>query len=244
MSFSAVLLSYNHPELTRQSLESLISHFKHIDIFLIHNGSEKITVEVLKNKFPEVNHVYMPENKGYSGGCNFGLMTAFKRSNWVYFFTNDTACVQIPKILPEPGFYAPTIYRATHFHKPEKKIDSVGGYFNPKEKKLVHAKSVKEFEQSFQMENIIPYVPGSAFLMHISVFEQVGPMDESLHTYWEDVDFSARAFKLGIKPAIAKDFILTHKGGRTCRKNTYYTNILFKRNRDTICNKYNWDTKN
>lgn len=238
MSFSAVLLSYNHPELTRQSLESLFSHFNPSDIFLIHNGTEKQHIETLSVNFPKINHIIMPENKGYSGGCNFGLKTAFQHFEWVYFFTNDTACVQIPKQLPMPGFYAPIIYRATHFHKPEKKIDSVGGYFIPKEKKLVHAKSENEFYESFNLKNTIPYVPGSAFLMHKTIFETVGGMDESLHTYWEDVDFSARSYQLGIKPAIATDFVLTHKGGRTCRKKPYYTNVLFQRNREIVCSRY------
>ncbi len=239
-SAKAVLLSYNHPELTRQSLASLFDHFSFEQIILVHNGSEKVHSESLISDFTKIEHLLMPENKGFSGGCNFGLQHAFQTTSWVYFFTNDTACIQLPNKLPKPGFYAPLIYRATHYYKEDRKIDSIGGYFIPKEKKLVHAKSKEEFKSAFELQGAIPYVPGSGFLIHKNFYETNSPFDETLHTYWEDVDFSARAFFKGHHPSVEPDFILTHKGGRTCRKNKFYTNHLFQRNREIVCSKYDF----
>jgi GT2 family glycosyltransferase len=84
----------------------------------------------------------------------------------------------------------------------------------------------------------LPYVPGTAFLIHREIFKHTGDLDESLHTYWEDVDYSQRVRLGGLKMDLNLNFELIHKVGKTCHKDPFYTNHLFKRNRDIVSQRY------
>lgn len=229
MKSCIVILSFNHPEITARTVNSALKF--NLPVLLVHNGSLIKHVDKLKESFPSIEHIVMEQNKGYSGGVNFGLTTAFLKYDWIYFLTNDTELITINQELPPIGYYAPKIF----FRKLER-IDSLGGLFIPNQAKLIHNK------ERIHLDNLTNrqffYVPGTAFLIHKDIFNQVGGMDESLNTYWEDVDFSVRVFKAGFKLDVNEDFSLVHKVGKTCHDNPFYTTYLFKRNQIKISLKY------
>ena len=243
-----LVLSYNHPELTTRCLESILrvcstsdNHLRPDGLILVHNGSEKKHIETLKTRFPEILHLEIEINAGYASGVNQALRFAFKEFDRVLFFTNDTELVALPKDLPkERGLYAPLIY----FRKLDK-IDSLGGFFYPNLAKLVHVKNEKDFSGYFSnitskisLRRKLPYVPGSAFLIDRDLFHRLKGMDESLHTYWEDVDFSVRCFLSGENIGVIKDWQLLHRVGKTCHQKPFYTTYLYQRNRRIVSFRY------
>lgn len=225
------ILSYNHPHITADCLNSVIGLTSADSILLGHNGSLVKHQHFLLESFPKIHHIQQESNKGFSGGANFLLQEAFKKWDWVYFLTNDTLLLNYGALPLIPGFYAPLIWR-----RKLGVMDSIGGGFNPKEQKLHHLKSIEEWGN--QPEGVRLYIPGTAFLIHKEVMEKVGGFDETLHTYWEDVDFSMRVQDLNIpmKPHI--DFVLLHKVGKTCHKDAFYTKELFHRNKEIISKRY------
>lgn len=248
MKNAFLILSYNHPDLTTRCLESILRVCSNSDnqvhpdaIILVHNGSEKKHREVLINRFPQIQHFEIENNAGYANGVNQSLRFAFKDFDRILFFTNDTELVELPKELPrERGLFAPLIY----FRKLEK-IDSLGGFFYPNLAKLVHIKNEKDFSAYFanttskvSLRRKIPYVPGSAFLIDRDIFIRMKGMDESLHTYWEDVDFSVRCFLNGENVGVIKDWKLLHRVGKTCHQKPFYTTYLYQRNRRIVSFRY------
>src|SRR5258708_3035539 len=89
---TVVILSYNHPGITKQCIESALSSFGPREIILVHNGSRRENVEILKVAFPEIRHLEFLDNRGFSGGANRGINFAFKDSeiNYILFLSNDT----------------------------------------------------------------------------------------------------------------------------------------------------------
>lgn len=233
---SVVLLSYNHLELTSRALASIIKSSAPFEkIFLIHNGSDEDIVKTLFSRFPTVEHVILKKNQGYAGGANFGLNEAFKSSDWVFFLTND--CVLTNFEFPEPAFQgmlAPRIeIRKTG------RVDSLGGKFKPGSAKLSHCRTEAEFHSLLSARGSdLPYIPGTAFLIHKAVFLKLGGFQESLGTYWEDVDFSVRAFLSGFKLGTCSGVTIEHGVGKTCHKNPLYTLFYFQRNRKLISFRY------
>ncbi|HOV15619.1 MAG TPA: hypothetical protein PK771_15130, partial [Spirochaetota bacterium] len=75
------------------------------------------------------------------------------------------------------------------------------------------------------------YIPGTAFFITKDAFVRTGGMNESYHTYWEDVDFSFRARRLGFRMARSFDANISHLVGKTCHKKSVYTTYYFQRNR-------------
>lgn len=225
-----VLLSFNHPEITKKAILSSLKF--RMPIIVVHNGSLPKHVDNIKSSIHDelLIHLVFNNNTGFSGGANRGLKYVFEveKYDWVLFITNDVELVNFPDFDLSPGLYAPLIY----FRKLNK-IDSLGGFFDPKFGKLSHNKS---FEADITRKYF--YIPGTAFLIHKSIFLNIGGFDELLHTYWEDVDFSMRVFLANQKLGIVKEIQLLHRVGKTCHDNPMYTTYLFQRNRKKISLRY------
>lgn len=244
--FCIAILSYNHPEITARAVESALRFCEQIKtqpppaVLLIHNGSQIKNIELLKKNFPTLIHAHNLQNQGYSGGVNFGLRHAFSLGfEWIFLLTNDCTILhlEIPKSDQKPAMIAPLIYR-----RKIDKIDSCGGSFCPSKASLVHLKSEDEFHALLTPQHkqhiSYPYIPGSAFWLHKNLTEKIGWMDESLGTYWEDVDFSVRAHLHSQSLEINTRNMLIHQVGKTNHKDPHYTTYLFQRNRRLISKKY------
>lgn len=223
---AVAVLSYNHPEITSKCIESALKF--DYPIYVIHNGSEKRWIKQLQEKFPQCQHLILEQNKGYSGGVNFGLSQLYKNFEWVILLTNDSEIQNLPRIPKHPSFVAPQI-----LIKKTKLRDSLGGAFYPEIARIYHCKSVQEFQSTAKR-----YIPGTAFLLHREVFESAGHFDESLDTFWEDVDFSQRVEALNYRLTVDDKWLVEHTRGKTTRKYRHYTLYLFQRNRKIVSKRY------
>lgn len=214
------VLSFNHPELTAKCLKSVLNHAPPENIFLTHNGSLTKHSEKLKAEFPEIKHILIGENKGYSAGANVTLNEVFKHFSDVLFLTNDTEAISLPDVAPR-AFSSIKLLRRN-----SEEIDSVMGSLNPRLGQLKHLKQLSDHQASD-----IQYIPGTAFWIDRDSFNQLQGFDERFHTYWEDVDLSLRAHKKNIPLGYDHTTVFRHKIGKTCHKDRYYTYELFQRNR-------------
>ncbi len=231
---AAAVLSYNHPEHTANCLQSALNFFKAQNIFLIHNGSLSQHKQTLKNQFPDIHHIELVINKGFTGGANTLLKFAFKSHSTVLFLTNDTELTAVDfsfkNNLKNPDLFFSSIKL---MKRNSNDVDSVMGFLNPSCGKLSHQKKNELFNKK-----LIPYIPGTAFWISKKYFELLGGFDESFHTYWEDVDFSLRAQKLGLELNQDQNTIAKHKIGKTCHKDRFYTYHLYQRNRGRFMRKH------
>ena len=225
--YAIAILSYNHPEITSRCVESVLKLQSHENIFLTHNGSQPDFVSQLKNKFPQIQHIENSVNKGYSGGVNSTLTKVLEQYERVLFLTND---IELLSIHPDPQFEFASI---KILKRNTTQIDSVLGEVHPAKGQLSHIKELNQVKNTD-----MTYIPGTAFWISLQTFKTVGPIDESFHTYWEDVDFSFRARKAQIKLEIDDQTICKHKIGKTCHKNRFYTYELYQRNRGLFMKKH------
>ncbi len=231
ISMNVCILSYNHPDITARTVQSVIDLGVRNPL-LIHNGSTAKNIELLRSRFPQIEHSILEENCGYSGGVNHGLKVALNTHPWTLFLSNDCELIKIGDLPKIPSVIAPTIHR-----RKLALIDSTGGGFQPSRGKLIHFRSSSDFTAA-RKNGFIPYLPGSAFLIHREVFESVGGMDTSLGTYWDDVDWSVRALKMGYPVVHDESYRVLHRVGKTCHKNPLYSIYYFQRNRKRVSWKY------
>lgn len=240
---SILVLSYNHPEITQRAVQSALTWTAPENIFLIHNGSLEKNVHRLQTTFPNIHHKVIPVNKGYSSGFNQGIEVVFQASKnpWILFLTNDCELIHLPTDLPpKPGLWAPQVLlRNTG------RVHSLGGLFTPYLAKLQHLE-----DHSLSQMQSTPnyffrkyfYVPGTAFYLHRQVWQSPAHsplrVDESLHTYWEDVEYSVLVQKNKMTTGVFPACTIRHGVGKTCHKDPFYTNFLFQRNRKKISRKY------
>ncbi len=237
---AVAILYYNKAGLTETCINSVLeSGHSPESVFCLSNGSEKNIFKSIKEKFPLMNHKERKENGGFSGGVNSLFKWVFlSKFDSVLFLTNDTTitsstltnCIKT-YIETGSGFIAPTIY----YKKKPDDIDSSAGFFDTKRFTLSHYHSAN---LPLFLDKRSDYIPGTSFWITQNIFESIGDMDESYHTYWEDVDFSFRAHRENIKMARSFASAVYHSVGRTCHKKPFYTTYLFQRNRINFCNKY------
>lgn len=227
MNTCIVILSFNHPEITARTIRSALAF--NLPTYLVHNGSIAKHRERLMQEFSHITHLILDQNKGFSGGANFGLEHVFKNHDWAVFLTNDTELVELGNFGPEPALIAPHIY----FRKLNR-TDSMGGTFTPYIGKLRHIKN-ENYKYSFNEKF---YVPGTAFVLHREIFFKLKGFDESLHTYWEDVDFSMKVHLSKSLIYYSEKIKVLHRVGKTCHDNPFYTTYLYQRNRKKISWKY------
>lgn len=208
-------------------------------VFVYDNGSLPEQSETVSRAFPEFRHMRSAANSGYSGGVNRALSWAYSEDcDSILFLTNDTrlesgaleAC-QAAARKTGSGLIAPLIV----YRDDPLSVDSNGGWFDQSQCRLYH---YRERNLPLLLDPERDYVPGTAFYLSREVFEGLGGMDESFHTYWEDSDFSFRAHRRGIPVARAESALVRHGVGKTCHGKAIYTAFYFQRNRVRFCKRH------
>ena len=231
--FGVAVLSFNHPHITEKCLLSTLKLVEADRVMLLHNGSKNEFKSELNVKFKDIFQIETLENRGFSGGANLLLTSAFEKWDWVLFLTNDTTLESVDfELHLLPGLFVPKVYL-----RKRERVDYEMGGFDSRRAQLRHFSREQNWHLNTK-SGIYTYAPGTAFLIHRKVFQDVGPFDETLHTYWEDVDFSVRCHQLGFAPQSIQGIELIHAGGKTTRKDRFYTNFLFQRNRQIVSMRY------
>jgi GT2 family glycosyltransferase len=207
-------------------------------LYCIDNASADHTPALLREmRHPcwriELNHT----NVGVAAGNNQGILAALRDGcQWVLLLNNDTTfgsdffrqmmegClsqswrVAVPKI---------------HYDEPSRHIWYAGGGFNRMRGYTGYhvAKGELDSGQRDRMR-AVDYAPTCAMLVHRSVFEQVGLMDESYFVYFDDTDFCWRLRNHGIAIGYWPAAAMVHKvGGSTGGERSPFSARLTARNR-------------
>ncbi len=181
-------------------------------------------------QFPDIEHLILPENKGFTGGANWGISKALEKYEQILFLTNDTLLLQLPKTIQTDLCSVQVLRRKSD------KIDSVMGELDTITGQLRHLKEWPAANTTAANKKY--YVPGSGFWISRKAFEITHGFDESLHSYWEDVDLSLRAQKSGLKLDYSSDTRISHKIGKTTGGQDYYSFYLYQRNRKKVMQKH------
>ena len=91
-SVTVIVLNWNGKDLTIECLESLKQvNYSNFNILVVDNGSTDGSVELLKEKFPEVSILVLEKNLGYASGNNRGFDSLKPdQPEFVIFLNNDT----------------------------------------------------------------------------------------------------------------------------------------------------------
>ena len=92
-SVASVTVAYNASKIVRRHLDSLLNQSRPLqEIVIVDNASTDDTSAIVKEHYPSVTVLTMPENLGMAGGWAAGLSYAAvnRRHNWVWTFDDDS----------------------------------------------------------------------------------------------------------------------------------------------------------
>lgn len=222
-----VLLNWNNPEETLGCLSSLrMMTYQNYSVLVIDNGSTDNSAEVLAGN-QDIELIALPENLGFTGGCNRGLQEAARHeAAYVWLLNNDTLVapdclselVRAAQANTNVGLLSPVLY---HRDRPEQ-IQHRGSRYAidpPKVEQAPDLDTVLVWQQEDARRCILW---GTALLVPAATLEHVGYLDERFFAYAEDTDYSIRCGKAGLAKLLVPEAKVWHAWNDGTRRPHYY----------------------
>lgn len=206
MRVTAIVVNYARPLDTYKCVSALLrSRHIDVDVIVIDNGSHP-PLDMTTDFARHIHVVHLPQNRGFSGGYNYGLRLALQEGAERIFVVNNDAVVD-PDALFEltnalgstDGVITPRIYYAGDASR----IWSDGFMAHPWTMEMYGGRRGELDTGAWPESRRVDYVLGCAFLVTRGVLEKVGLFDERFFAYYEDLDFSLRVRAAGF-PALVK----------------------------------------
>ncbi len=213
------------------------------DIWVVDNDSVDGSVEMVREKFPDVHLIANKENTGFSVANNQAIIQS--KGEYVLLLNPDTVvqedtftlCIEYldqhkdvgglgvkmidgkGKFLPESKRGLPTpevaLYKMIGLNKIFPKSRRFGKYHLG----YIHEDEVAE----------VDVLAGAFMMMRQSVLDEVGLLDETFFMYGEDIDLSYRITKAGFKNVyFPKTSIIHYKGESTKRMSVNYVFVFYR----------------
>ena len=211
-----VILNWNGWQDTVECLRSLRElTYPDYHIVLIDNGSTDESIkEILPHIDSRIHFICNKDNLGFAKASNQGIAYAIDEMNaeHVWLLNNDTTVKSNALDLmvhamrdPVVGMVQPLMLRMSAKHI----IDSTGHVVSWG---LVYDRGVGETNHGqYQDSEGLIGVSGAAGLYSTKMLRDIGMLDESYGTCFEDSEYSWRAFRAGWRTAYVPDAIVYHK---------------------------------
>jgi GT2 family glycosyltransferase len=195
-SVTVIVLNWNGKDLTIECLESLKQvNYSNFNILVVDNGSTDGSVELLKEKFPEVSILVLEKNLGYAGGNNRGFASLKPDPpEFVIFLNNDT--------IVDENFIEPLVKQLLTHKKASQTVPKIyyendpkliwyaGGIVNLWTGSIYHL-GIRQYDgPAYSKTYKTKYATGCCFCMRYEEFKEFGGFDETFPMYSEDVDLS------------------------------------------------------
>ena len=245
MQISVIIVSYNVKEFLQQCLLSLKNALEGLssEIIVVDNDSVDGTVNVIKNKFPEIILIENHFNKGFAAACNQGL--AIARGEYILLLNPDTmlqedtikVMIEFFRAHPEAGAAGCKILNADgslqlacrrSFPTLTVALPKLLGLSRLFPKVKAFSRYNLTYLDPDQITEV-DAVSGSFLMMRRAVYEQIGGLDESYFLYGEDLDYCYRIKKSGWKIYYVPDTKIIHYKGESAKHAAFDNFIAFYR---------------
>ena len=198
-----IVLSWNGRECTVRCLESLErAQLDGASVLVVDNGSTDGSVDAIRQKFPAMRLLPLPENLGYAAGNNAGVRVALESgADAVLLLNNDTEVspdfleplIQVLNIHGDAAAVSSAIMRIDVPEVLQEAYFEIYFGFGIIRRRGVNALPGEGYDAVRRVDAAI----GCSLLMRSDALRRVGLLDESYFAYHEEVDWCWRARKAG-----------------------------------------------
>jgi GT2 family glycosyltransferase len=186
------------------------------ETIVVDNGSTDGSLALLRQRYPEVQVIALPANRGYAGACNAGLEAA--GGEVLALLNNDTEVepswlaelVLALQRHPEAGMATPKVL----LWDDHSRLHTTGDYVRTNglpDSRGVWQEDVGQFDD----QTYVFSAAGVAPAYRRAMLEDVGLFDDDFGSYCEDVDLGWRAQLAGYRCVYAPRAVLYHKVSAT-----------------------------
>lgn len=195
-----------------QSLEKI--RYTDFSVFLIDNGTGKITAEDVKRFSLPITCIVSHKNLGYAGGNNLGIKRALAQNyQYILLLNNDTqvspGIIEVLLRQQQKENAGITGCIITYAHNRER-IWFGGGELNTFFCLTRHTQMDQKLPTQNTGSRRTDFITGACMLVNREVFEAAGLLPEKYFLYWEDVDFCVKARQHGFSCVITNEALVQH----------------------------------
>lgn len=226
-----VIVNYNGEKYQNDCLKTVYaSSYENLDVVIIDSGSKDRSIEKAREIYPTAHYLLQEENIGVAKGNNIGIKYAIDKLHvdYVLLLNNDVEldADTINNLVNEASpdkIVVPKIY----YYEPHDMLWFAGGNLVWEKGESKHRGNFETDQGQYDKKIEITYAPTCCMLIHKSVFERVGYIDETVFMYYDDTDFCARVVDIGIRIMYIPCAVLWHKvssagGGADSKIQVYY----------------------
>ena len=236
---SVVIVHYKTDELTLKLLSGLPKQTG-AEVIVVDNSPEPTLKSVIKAKHPHVSYIFAGKNLGFAGGNNLGIKSA--RGEWVCILNSDTVTSWDSLFSLIDTAEKHSYLLAAPLLQNKGMIEHNVGYFDTVLKHPVNgllARPRMIDTSVITRETAVNIATGAALLVHTSVFEKIGFLDDQHYfMYFEDIDFCYRLHKAGIPILYVPQVRITHYGGASSDKDPAKKNDNYLKGLDAYLTKH------
>jgi GT2 family glycosyltransferase len=230
---SVIILNWNGKKFLQECIDSLSAQtFRDFETLLVDNGSTDGSAEYIREEYPWVRLLALPENTGFSAGNNLGL--AQSRGSFIVTLNNDTKAV--PEFLaellrvavtdPQVGMVAA---KMLNFHETGR-IDSMGIQATTAGLGVNRGVGEADRGQYDSPSEVFGPCAGAA-LYRREMLDAVGFFDPAFFAYYEDLDLAWRGRLAGWKCVTAPGAVVYHLHSATSGRMSPFTVYQVQRNK-------------
>jgi len=209
-SIYIIVLNWNRRDDTIACLESLVHlDYPNVQTVLVDNASLDDTVAVVQARFPKVKVILNLKNLGFAGGNNVGIQYALKQgADYLLLLNNDTEVA--PDLLThllngcDPKQRVSITIPKIYYHANPHYIWSAGAQWRQFPPRITMIGLNQPDSEIYNQPRLVEYATCCAMLIHHTVFDEVGLLDDSFFMYQEDYEFCYRVqqanFQIGYIP--------------------------------------------
>ncbi|MBO3699735.1 glycosyltransferase family 2 protein [Fabibacter sp. E12] len=219
-SVAIVIVNWNSYSFTCKCLKSIKTlEYPSYKVIVVDNGSDDGSGEKLKLEFSNVIFLQNDENQGFTGGNNTGIQYALDHSyDYVMLLNNDTIIT--------PNFLSPLVKRMEGedwaaiqpkimYNYDRGIIWNAGGVFRASiSKPITRGEGVVDNGQ-FNNITTTEWITGCCFLIKSDQVRSIGLLDERFFIYYEDLDWSLKLRRKGLKLGFEPKSVIYHEAGRS-----------------------------
>src|SRR5436190_2293194 len=224
-SASIVVVSYNTSAHIGTCLLSLLElDYPRVEIIVVDNASTDGSVELIRSRFPDVEVVELPANKGFAGAASVGLFMA----------SGDIVAAVNPDVRLDPAWMKAVVSTLAHdevgivgskiLYPDGRTLQHAGGMVHYPLATVDHIGRGERDDGQYNISKVTSFVTGAALAMRRDVGRHLGFFDEEFFpVYYEDVDLCWRADKEGLSTVYQPDAVAYHEETVTLdRKGSLY----------------------
>lgn len=244
MKLTIVIVNYNVRFFLEQTLRSVLKSKTDFDyqVCVVDNASSDGSIEMMQEKFPDIELIALEENVGFSAGNNAALKQL--KTPYALLLNPDTiisehtlqVCMDKMESSPEVGGLGVRMIDGSGRFLPESKR----GLPTPwvafckafgLSKVFPRSPQFNEYHLGYidEMDEAkVPVLSGAFMWLRTSVLEEIGLLDEAFFMYGEDIDLSYRIEQAGYKNWYLPTTSIVHfKGESTKRGSLNYVRVFY-----------------